>query len=887
MSMSDIILPSPGKITNLAGIPAALRIIPQWILWKPVKRGNKITKTPVWWQQPFGDAINAHAREYWGMFDQVVAAMRSDEQGRFGIGLVLDDTGIICLDFDDHADDDKEAVALGAEYASDALGMNPTYAERSLQGGGRHLFYRATLPHDRVGGVIEQLNLEIYARQFIAITGNALPGSTHDVRNGQSLVDSWNLPPPVASVGSQVATTSLGRALDLSDADVIQTLMVRRHSTFMLLSSQNDFADRSDTFMKIVGDLDKITGDPKQIDRIIRKSPCFKNGYNRERYERDGKWLAKQNCASMLEYWVRDARRDNTESIPFTLYVSPEERERLNSIMATTLAYDAKVKVEKALADASRTIADLPKADPSALPAAATDYLIRDANKNPIGFDYPSPHDPWAMFDPPELPMGLLPPVIESFARERADIIGCDESGLAMSALTVCAAAITDRIKIKMKRHDHWRESTRIWLALVGNPSIKKSPIIKEASAPLDKIEADNRYRYKEAVKAYEMLEKEEKTKVSPPILRRRIIEDTTIEALQNVLNENMECVLCRRDELGSWFGAMDRYSGGGRGASADRGFWLQSYNGGSYFLDRVGRGNKFVEYLSVNMLGGIQPEVLKKVYKETEDDGTMQRLFPVILRSGGIGRDAPSCGTALADYHVLVRTLYNLTGVDINGGTIETATVHFSDGAQRIFDEVRAWTAKLQAVETINSKLATAIGKWDGVFGRLALLFHLIENATVPHVGDGPRQFSHLIPEQTARNVWEFMKVFLLQHLLAFHKNVMGTSDMQDDVEATAEFLLASGKARVSLRDIQRGVQRKDSTHESLIAAMRQLEQYGWVDQVENTGRKDSLAWFVNAECHRRFAAKAQAVTARRAAAREAIEEATAIRRAQKSQTS
>src|SRR5690606_18742056 len=111
----------------------------------------------------------------------------------------------------------------------------------------------------------------------------------------------------------------------------------------------------------------------------------------------------------------------------------------------------------------------------------ATDYLIRDENLQVVGYDYPHPHDPWAMFDPPSLPKGLLPKVIEQFAFDRADIIGCDESGLAMSALTVCASAITDRIAVRMKRHDpRWHEATRLWVSLVGDPSIKKSPIINE-----------------------------------------------------------------------------------------------------------------------------------------------------------------------------------------------------------------------------------------------------------------------------------------------------------------------------------------------------------------------------------------------------------------------
>lgn len=889
MSIQSNILPRPGTITNIVGIPQDLRNIPQWVLWKPLLKDGKVAKVPCFLGS---DGIDHTNPANWRSFDAVVADMQSDPHGRYGIGLVLAGSGIICIDHDDHPGGDEQAVREGAETIREMLVPHPTYAETSISGKGQHVFYRGILPHGRTYGGVSQYSFEIYSDRFIAITGNTTSawGAPTPVADGQVIIDAWKLPEIARGAPTIAPTVALGRRLDLEDRDVINTLRLRRPTQFAILNSPAVMTPkRGGRFMEIIGDLDKITGDPAQIDRIIRKMPAYSNAYNRERYDESENWLAKKNLANMFEYWLTHARNSNTESIPALEYITEERREFLNSVMSDTLDYQAKKEGARELADATRTIAELPKASEtpaiagSSLPA--TDYLIRDEQMTAIGYDYPYPHDPWAMFDPPALPRGLLPRVLEGFAFGRADIMGCDESGLAMAALTVCASAITDRIKLKMKRHDDWYEATRMWVSLVGDPSIKKSPIINAASQPLEAIEKVFRKRYEEQVKQFEALDPEAKKTTSPPAWKRRIVEDTTIEALQNVLHANAECILCRRDELSSWFGSMDRYSGGGKGASADRGFWLQGYNGGGYTLDRISRGNKFIEYLSVNILGGIQPSVLQKIYKDTEDDGTMQRLFPVVLRSGGIGRDIPDDGSA-DQYRMTVSNLFYLTSVDIQNGSPDGATLSFDPAAQRIFEEVQTWVHKLEALEAINKKLATAIGKWNGVFGRLALLFHLIDACSVPREGESPRNIANQISERTALRVWDFMRVFLLQHLLAFHKNVMGSSDMQDDVEATAEFLLSCGKAQVKFRDVHRGVQRKDSTHETLIAAMEQLEQYGWVDRIEG-GRRDSLSWFVNAECHRKFAAKAQAVIEKRKAARAAIEEATAIRREEKAQGS
>jgi hypothetical protein len=99
------------------------------------------------------------------------------------------------------------------------------------------------------------------------------------------------------------------------------------------------------------------------------------------------------------------------------------------------------------------------------------------------------PVDLWAQREAPLLPKGLLPPVIEEFAFSQGKLMGCDPSGLAMGALAVCAAAIPDAIRLQVKTHDRrWMESTRIWVALGGPVSAKKSPIMRAVCDPIDLI---------------------------------------------------------------------------------------------------------------------------------------------------------------------------------------------------------------------------------------------------------------------------------------------------------------------------------------------------------------------------------------------------------------
>ena len=110
------------------------------------------------------------------------------------------------------------------------------------------------------------------------------------------------------------------------------------------------------------------------------------------------------------------------------------------------------------------------------------------------------PVDLWAKFDPPPLPRGLLPQVIEDFAFDRSMTMGCDMSGIAVGALVVCAAAIPDDIKLQPKRNDtEWQEAARLWVVLVGSPSTMKTPIDNAVTKPLRRIDSEMAREYQNA----------------------------------------------------------------------------------------------------------------------------------------------------------------------------------------------------------------------------------------------------------------------------------------------------------------------------------------------------------------------------------------------------
>jgi Protein of unknown function (DUF3987) len=85
----------------------------------------------------------------------------------------------------------------------------------------------------------------------------------------------------------------------------------------------------------------------------------------------------------------------------------------------------------------------------------------------------------------------------------------------------------------------HWLEAARLWVGLIGNPSTKKSPIILRAAKPLKRIDAEMWRDYLAAKEYYDELSNEERKQAERPKQRRLRLEDTTIEAAQEVLKHS------------------------------------------------------------------------------------------------------------------------------------------------------------------------------------------------------------------------------------------------------------------------------------------------------------------------------------------------------------
>lgn len=469
--------------------------------------------------------------------------------------------------------------------------------------------------------------------------------------------------------------------------------------------------------------------------------------------------------------------------------------------------------------------------------------------------EFGQPLDVFGVQAPPELDLSILPPVIATYVQDQSELTGCDPAIIGMTALVSAAACITDAIKLQPKRNDPtWTESARLWVAVVGDPSTKKSPAISKAVRHVKRMDhrmaeqnssalADHIWQHEQWKEAKKADKSNPPPEPKKPAMKRLLVEDITVEALSEVLKDNPRGVLALQDELTGWFASMDAYKGGTKGASKDRAHWLEAYNGGRRVVDRVTRGNIVVPNWSVSIIGGIQPDMMRRVASSMGNDGLLQRFMVVCARRAVLDVDRVPDMRAMDAYAELFD---HLEGLQASG-----SVVHMEETAHQSREKVARYAKRL--IDAIDHPHIQAwLGKWDGLYGRLLLLFHCIDCADAR-----VHPCNELVTGETADRVERLMCGFLLHHAIHFYTDVVDANDRQENVRQLARLILAKGFDRITKRDMT-----------LLWKASRKLEWWELRQVIDQLCTMDWLrpdpaaldtdgkprAWFVNMAVHDMF---------------------------------
>ncbi|MGF7163480.1 hypothetical protein FHS85_005148 [Rhodoligotrophos appendicifer] len=497
--------------------------------------------------------------------------------------------------------------------------------------------------------------------------------------------------------------------------------------------------------------------------------------------------------------------------------------------------------------------------------------------------EWSDPADLWLERSQPRgIPTGCLPDLLEAWALDEAPRLGVDPSMTALAGLLSVTGACSAQFQVQVLQHNtDWCERPILWAVLVGQPGVAKSPTMRQMLRPLSAIDAQLARKNAEAVAQFKASEAQFKqakstgaTPPKAPVQKRRIVSDTTTEALAPILVHNPEGVLSLQDELASWLGSMDAYRANKGTASKDRAQWLGLKNGEPIRVDRKGSEPIFVPSGAVCVLGAIQPAKIKPLAANLETDGLLQRFLICNCSSAERVDRQP-------DQKIKTQITEAYDRLSKLAPTEFTQPFRFAaeaDGERRrIEDLARSVTGHSGAPEGLQQWA----DKVEGEFARIAEVFHLFEWAAFwSDLIDTPMA---VISADTAARARKFIEEYAYPHQRYFYDAVMDQGASESDRAWIAGYILTHVSSEVRAREIKRAYKRLKDKDDLLRVVMESLATDGWV--LPDTKKYGPpTRWIVNPKVHDgRFAAIAQEETERRLSTRQAIAADGAQRRAER----
>ncbi|CAN0620209.1 conserved protein of unknown function [Burkholderia multivorans] len=261
---------------NFEGIPASLKKLPQWLVWRWEKINGRWTKPP--YQVNGRDYAKTNNPETWNTFDAIHSAY---QDGSFdGVGLVIRGD-MIGIDLD-HVVHDGHIEPWAQEIIDKFHGA---YIEISPSGDGFHILTRGTIP--RNGKFGPQNHIEIYSKdssRYFTVTGNMF-GAGMEITEQQGAID-WMVAAfdkkGENSGGDQPISSASPKPVDSrqsSQAIIERASRAKNGDKFRRLFDDGDisgYTSHSEADLGLATTLSYWVDDADQIDDIFRQSALYR-----------------------------------------------------------------------------------------------------------------------------------------------------------------------------------------------------------------------------------------------------------------------------------------------------------------------------------------------------------------------------------------------------------------------------------------------------------------------------------------------------------------------------------------------------------------------------------------------------------------------------------
>jgi hypothetical protein len=460
-----------------------------------------------------------------------------------------------------------------------------------------------------------------------------------------------------------------------------------------------------------------------------------------------------------------------------------------------------------------------------------------DSAQAKFGEDWPEPKPlPNGLAPVPAFSSDYLPGALAPWVDDISDRLQCPPDYVAVSAVTALGAVIGRRVGIKPQEKTEWIEYANLWSVFIGPPGMLKSPAMQAALAPIHHLEAEAAKEFEVVREAYKAnldafkVRKQVKTQLEKKALKKDFdrdvdldpgsepeepieirfrTNDTTYEAVGELLIGNPTGLLIERDELVSLLRHLDREE-----QTVARGFYMSGWAGTQpYTFDRIIRGHLHIEAVCLAILGNTQPSRISEYVRRANldgggGDGLIQRFGLMVWPDNPPNwenvDEHPDSEARRRAWNVFVR-MSELTEKAARklgaqkGSLDKTPFFRFDEASRREFVDWRSDLERLLRSGEMSPALEGHFAKYRKLVPALALINHLADG------GEGTIGLSAL------RKALAFSK-----YLESHARRVYGAADMVE---------LAAGEAIL-------GHVRKRELIDGFTA--RDVHQHGWSNLTE-----------------------------------------------------
>jgi hypothetical protein len=653
---------------NYDQVPADLRDMPNWVLWRLEQRNGKTTKPPYQLNGELADKTN---RDHLSTFEATAEAHACGRYDGLGFAWMRQD-GLLGIDLDNCLADDGTPEDWAQAILDDFQGH--AYAEVSQSGRGVKLICRGARPDNfertRVTVGDDGRRIEVYdGAIYFAMTGKALPGfdtigeangSVHKLgeRHPKFL---GTKPKPEAS---QPAPSYCG---GLTAGEVIESAMRAANGDKFrqLFAGDANYADES-TADAALGSLVAFWTGPHDFGtwlEVMRQSALWDIKWTREDYQRMTWELSID----------RDEFYEPRQTPPQEKPAEPERKARL--------------------------VAPYEPFPSLLLPVPLRDFVEAASTAMQCDAAYVA------------LPM--LATCAAAIGRTRS--LRIKRSWIVPSVLWTAVVAESGTVK-----------------TAAFNAAIEPLRRLEQKAAfENQEAEREYRRAYTVYRKAADAWQREKGAMTDPPAepepprFKRHVTQDSTLEALLPILQSNPRGILSGHDELTGFFGGFDKY----RKSGNDEAQYLSMYRAGQVIVDRktAERGTLYVDAAALSICGGVQPDALRRALGNAHiENGLAARFamaYPPQVEKTWTDDDIPEA--IEADYAYIVRRLAELSFAEQPDGTLSPIELRLSPGAKSLW--VTWYNGHNKKILDTSGPIRSAWSKLEETPARLAIIFHMV----------------------------------------------------------------------------------------------------------------------------------------------------------------